>query len=133
MSTDVLIGGKRHDNDVRKGDFDTKDMEEVELVITDEDVKEVKDDTFRKAQEEDGDKRSSSNTSGIFGIIILSPYISTLSQGLGPVLVVTTVYLLKWRRKTRRRLPLLLKLRSPRNNPGFLGSLSQSSSTHRWQ
>ena len=131
MSTDVLIGGERHDNDVRKGDFDTKDMEEVELVITDEDVKEVKDDTFRKAQEEDGDKRSSSNTSGIFTIILSVPYISTLSQGLGPVLVVTTVYLLKWRRKTRRRFPL--KLRSPRNNPGFLGSLSQSSSTHRWQ
>ena len=67
MSTDMLIGGERHDNDVRKRDFDTKDMEEVELVITDEDVKEVKDDTFSKAQEDDGDKRSSYNTSGTFG------------------------------------------------------------------
>ena len=67
MSTDMLIEGERHDNDVGKRDFDTKDMEEVELVITDEDVKEVKDDAFSKAQEDDGDKRSSSNTSGISG------------------------------------------------------------------
>ena len=71
MSTDVLIEGERHGNDITKRDFDTKDMEEVELVITDEDVKEeVKDDTFSKAQEDDGDKRSSSNTSGIFGSTI---------------------------------------------------------------
>ena len=67
MSTDMLIEGERHDNDVGKRDFDTKDMEEVELVITDEDVKEVKDDAFSKAQEDDGDKRSSSNTSGMSG------------------------------------------------------------------
>ena len=67
MSTDMLIEGERHDNDIRKRDFDTKDMEEVELVIPDEEVKEVKDDTFSKVQEDDGDKRSSSNTSGIFG------------------------------------------------------------------
>ena len=67
MSTDMLIEGERHDNDVRKRDFDTKDMEEVELVITDDDVKEVKDDAFSKAREDDGDKRSSSNTSGISG------------------------------------------------------------------
>ena len=67
MSTDMLIEGERHDNDIGKRDFDTKDMEEVELVIPDEEVKEVKDDTFSKVQEDDGDKRSSSNTSGIFG------------------------------------------------------------------
>ena len=69
MSTDMLIEGERHDNDIRNKDFDPKDiMEEVELVIPDEDVKEeVKDDTFSKVQEDDGDKRSSSNTSGIFG------------------------------------------------------------------
>ena len=68
MSTDMLIEGERDDNDIRKKDFDTKDiMEEVELVIPNEDVKEeVKDDTFSKVQEDDGDKRSSSNTSGIF-------------------------------------------------------------------
>ena len=67
MSTDMLIEGERHDNDIGKRDFDTKDMEEVELVIPDEEVKEVKYDTFSKVQEDDGDKRSSSNTSGIFG------------------------------------------------------------------
>ena len=64
MSTDMLIEGERHDYGVRKRDFDAK---EVELVITDEEVKEGKDDTISKAHEEDGDKRSSSNTSGISG------------------------------------------------------------------
>ena len=71
MSTDMLIEGERHDNDIRKRDFDTKDMEEVELVIPDEEIKEVKDDTFSKAQEDDGDKRSSSNTSGTSGSFYL--------------------------------------------------------------
>ena len=119
MSADILIEGERHDNDIRKTDFDPKEMEEVELVIPDEDVKEVKNDTFSKVQEDDGDKRSSSNTSGIFGLIPSVHYISTLSQGLGPVLVVNTLYLLKWKRKRRRGWPLPLKLRDPRNSPGF--------------
>lgn len=65
MSTDILFEVEKRDNDVKRSDADTKDMDEIELVITDEDVREIKDDPFCKAQEEDGDKRSSSNTSGI--------------------------------------------------------------------
>jgi len=53
------------EDDIKKRNLDTKDMEEVDLVIDDEIIVEVKDDTFCKAKEDDGDKRSSSNTSGV--------------------------------------------------------------------
>ena len=62
MMTDMVTEGE--EDDIKKRNINTKDMEEVDLVIDDEIIVEVKDDTFCKAKEDDGDKRSSSNTSG---------------------------------------------------------------------
>ena len=62
VMTDMVTEGE--EDDIEKRNINTKDMEEVDLVIDDEIVVEVKDDTFCKAKEDDGDKRSSSNTSG---------------------------------------------------------------------
>ena len=59
--TDMVTEGE--EDDIEKRNINTKDMEEVDLVIDDEIVEEVKDGTFCKAKD-DGDKRSSSNTSG---------------------------------------------------------------------